>query len=103
MTGARASQSRAQSTPVPRGPPSHLWVPATKTSQKSTGSGSTPRACTASTTSSGPSSAAASLVTGTFTPVPECTQVTATTFVRGVTAATIASIIASALACAGSS
>ena len=85
-------------TPVPRGPKSHLWVPAMKKSQprSSTVTSSTPSPWTPSTHSSArrPSrsrsrsaSAAAIAAIGSFTPVPEWTHVTATTRVAGVTAA----------------
>ena len=49
VTSAQASR-RPQTRPVPRGPNSHLWQPATRKSQPRAGtaSGSTPRAWTAS-------------------------------------------------------
>ena len=71
----------------------------------SIGSASTPSACTPSTTTSGRPfpSAFVSLASGSLTPVPECTHVSASTFVFGVIAACSRSIISSAVACAGSS
>ena len=63
-------------SPVPRGPPSHLWQPATSTSNDSirTGSSSAPSPCTPSTTTSSPrrrapSSACAISGSGSLTPV----------------------------------
>ena len=50
-----------------------------------------------------PSRAAQISATGTRTPVDECTQVSATTLVRGVIPATSRSTIWSTVACAGSS
>ena len=91
LTSAQASE-RPQTMPVPRGPKSHLWQPETRKSQPRSGgcSGSTPKPCTASTQrsvlplpSSASRSARASAIAriGSFTPVLECTQVTATAFV----------------------
>ncbi len=82
--------SFAQTRPVPRGPNSHLWQPLTKKSQPSdaTGSGSTPKPCTPSTHNRicrpagreafARRTAAAICRIGSFSPVLECTHVTAT-------------------------
>jgi beta-N-acetylhexosaminidase len=87
--------SRPHTSPVPRGPNSHLWQPATRKSQPRSGAsaGSTPSAWTASahTSTRSPGSrsrfssptAAVTSRSGSFTPVPEWTQVSASTRVRG--------------------
>ena len=89
-----------QTSPVPRGPKSHLWQPVAKKSHPRSGSRtlSIPNPWTPSTqkrirsASARPrfrgASARAMALIGSLTPVLECTQVSATTRVRGVTAAT---------------
>ena len=101
--------------PVPRGPNSHLWVPATRKSQprSPTDGVDRPEAVDAVDAQqralvdrpAGVAWARASAIarTGSRTPVPECTHVTATTRVVGVTAAIRRPTMSSAVAAAGSS
>ncbi len=112
ITGVRFVHAgrRPQIRPVPRGPNSHLWHPDTRKSAPSS-SGvavSAPNPCTPSTHSSVASPFLALMASaiariGSFTPVLECTQVTATIRVRGVRAADSRLTIWSTLAVAGSS
>src|SRR6476619_6220212 len=89
------SSARPHKTPVPRGPNIHLCVPAAKKSQPrdSMVSSSTPKPWAPSTQKRARSAgarealaratASAMALTGVFTPVDECTQVTATILVLG--------------------
>ena len=91
MSSVSGAQSRPHRMPVPRGPNSHLWVPADRKSQPRSGRSTSTAAkpCTPSTQSSArPSIASLISWMGSRTPVEECTQVTATTLVRGVSPAT---------------
>ena len=93
ISSVSGAQSRPQRIPVPRGPNSHLWVPVARKSQPRSGRSTSTalNPCTPSThttywsrgTRLSPARAAHASATGTRTPVPECTQVIATTFVRG--------------------
>jgi hypothetical protein len=78
IVGFSRSQARLHTRPVPRGPRSHLWQPATSTCTESNGSSTAARPCTPSSTISvsSPTAAAISRI-GSRTPVPECTQVSA--------------------------
>ena len=103
----------AHRTPVPRGPKIHLWQPAANMSHPSelTVSSSTPKPCTPSTQrmarscSARPRLAAATTwakrAIGVRTPVPEWTQVTATTRVAGRISCASASAIWSGSAALG--
>ena len=111
----RQAADRPQSSPVPRGPKSHLWQPAANRSQPSSAGdvSSTPKPCTPSTHSSTRSrsgrcrfaarTTAAMSRIGSFTPVEEWTHVTATHRVRGVSARSIEEPMRSRDAVAGSS
>ena len=117
MVGASRRQAcgAAQTNPVPRGPNSHLWQPEASRSMPRLGrdASSTPKPCTPSThrrmrsRSRRPrlacATAAAISRSGSFTPLEECTHVSASARVRGPSARDTAETIPSTDADSGSS